>query len=86
MFATDGPIAVACSIEQKLLRTDAAVAPADRAAGFSGLCSPQRFELWTCRASGQRDGTARPDFFWVITNLTSGIILPVNCLPDYALK
>jgi hypothetical protein len=34
----------------------------------------------------KRDGTARPDFFWVITNLTSGIILPVNCLPDYALK
>jgi hypothetical protein len=29
---------------------------------------------------------SRPDFFWMIANLTSGIVLPVNYLPDYALK
>lgn len=40
MFATDGPIAVARSIEQKLLRTDAPVARLTVPLGLSGLCSP----------------------------------------------
>jgi hypothetical protein len=41
--------------------------------------------LGTAPSDG-RAAIARPDFFWVIANLTLRMAFPVNCPTDYALK